>query len=109
MSLNIESALSAGNTEPDNRSATDKSLQTQTNASAIRSVIAGILHGVEENVNYNRDRFTREGVSAMAYRYGEFNWIMCHTDHSYVWSGTKGVDWEHWHHELDINGPGTIG
>ncbi|KAJ3542454.1 hypothetical protein NMY22_g3504 [Coprinellus aureogranulatus] len=55
------------------------------------------------------DLFARELVGYAREQYPEFNWVICHTDHSYSWKGNRSVDWEHWHYELDVWGAGTIG
>ncbi|KAJ3505030.1 hypothetical protein NLJ89_g7627 [Agrocybe chaxingu] len=83
--------------------------QPRVNAVEIRSVIDGILKEIEQKVDFDRGGFTKSTVSTMRSRYSEFNWIICHTAHSHLWSGNRGVDWEHWHHELDVYGAGTIG
>lgn len=45
----------------------------------------------------------------MRARFPQFNWIVVHVKHTTKFDGTKGVDWGHKHHELDIQIGGTIG
>ncbi|KAJ3508158.1 hypothetical protein NLJ89_g5907 [Agrocybe chaxingu] len=96
-----------GEVNPTNIDTTSGTLKI--NAVEIRNVIDGILRQVESSVDWDRGGFTKTGVATLFSRYPEFNWIMCHTSHSYIWGGSRGVDWEHWHHELDVYGAGTIG
>ncbi len=45
----------------------------------------------------------------MFQKYPDFNFVICHTKHSYTWDGNRGQDWDHWHEEFDIKIGGTIG
>ncbi|KAJ8702334.1 hypothetical protein PTI98_001057 [Pleurotus ostreatus] len=56
-----------------------------------------------------RETFTKEVVSEMRARFPQFNWIIVHVKHTTKFDGTRGVDWGHKHHELDIQIGGTIG
>ncbi|KAJ3545575.1 hypothetical protein NMY22_g2376 [Coprinellus aureogranulatus] len=75
----------------------------------LRSQISGVLDSVARGANFDRGNFTKSAVQTCRNNWSEFNWIICHTAHSYVWMGARGTDWEHWHYELDTKGPGTTG
>ncbi|KAJ3517421.1 hypothetical protein NMY22_g13969 [Coprinellus aureogranulatus] len=64
---------------------------------------------ISSSRQYNRDLFAKELVAYGRKQWGEFNWVICHSPHSYMWMGSRSVDWEHWHYELDVYGAGTIG
>ncbi|KAJ3511043.1 hypothetical protein NMY22_g15782 [Coprinellus aureogranulatus] len=79
------------------------------NAADLRSVMGSTCDLVAGWCDWNRDLFAKELVGYCRGKWGEFNWVICHPAHSYLWMGARGVDWEHWHYELDIWGPGTVG
>ncbi|KAF7436587.1 hypothetical protein PC9H_003420 [Pleurotus ostreatus] len=74
----------------------------------VTSVIQGLVGGVQLD-NQKREAFTKEVVSEMRARFPQFNWIIVHVKHTTKFDGTRGVDWGHKHHELDIQIGGTIG
>ncbi|KAF6751843.1 hypothetical protein DFP72DRAFT_906294 [Ephemerocybe angulata] len=83
--------------------------QPRMNANAINGEIQGVCDLVASWCDWNRDLFAKELVSYAAGKWTEFNWIICHSAHSYLWMGARGTDYEHWHYELDVWGAGTIG
>ncbi|CAA7270495.1 unnamed protein product [Cyclocybe aegerita] len=95
--------------EVDRNGVDTKTPEPRINAVKICSIIDSILKKIEQDVDWDRGGFTKNTVSTMRSRYQEFNWIICHSDHSHLWNGSRGVDWEHWHHKLDMYGAGTIG
>ncbi|KAJ3517719.1 hypothetical protein NMY22_g13903 [Coprinellus aureogranulatus] len=89
--------------------AESRTISVASSAVDIRSQISGVLDGVARAVKFNRGNFTKSAVQTCRSNWDEFNWIMCHPAHSYIWMGERGTDWEHWHYELNTKGPGTIG
>ncbi|CAA7270501.1 unnamed protein product [Cyclocybe aegerita] len=77
-------------------------------AEDILQIIKNILDGILAD-DANRGKFTKAMVSTMYSKYPDFNWVCCHTAHSYNWDGTKGVEWAHFHEEFDLQIGGTIG
>ncbi|KAJ3508157.1 hypothetical protein NLJ89_g5906 [Agrocybe chaxingu] len=74
----------------------------------IVNIIKDIIDAIGKDDD-NRGQFTKTLVSKMFASYPEYNWVCCHTAHSYRWDGQEGVDWAHDHEEFDIVIGGTIG
>ncbi|KAL0955224.1 hypothetical protein HGRIS_004126 [Hohenbuehelia grisea] len=74
----------------------------------ITQIIGGIQDGIKQD-KLNRGEFTKNLVSQMHQQHPDFNWIVCHTKHTYKFDGQRGVDWDHRHQEFDIKVGGTIG
>ncbi|KAJ8519983.1 hypothetical protein ONZ45_g3104 [Pleurotus djamor] len=78
---------------------------------AIEAII-NIVNLVQDRINKDkaaRSQFTQDLVSRMHAAHPNFNWIICHTKHTYKFDGRRGVDWDHRHQEFDIKLGGTIG
>ncbi|KAF8896151.1 hypothetical protein BD779DRAFT_1667992 [Infundibulicybe gibba] len=56
-----------------------------------------------------RNEFTKLVVASLRETFPSFNFVICHTKHSYEWDGDSGSDWGHWHQEFDIKVGGTVG
>ncbi|KAF9456298.1 hypothetical protein BDZ94DRAFT_1315282 [Collybia nuda] len=56
-----------------------------------------------------RERFTTAVVGEGRLRFPEYNFVVCHANHTYKWDGVRGEDWDVIHKEVDIVLGGTIG
>ncbi|RDB15075.1 hypothetical protein Hypma_005461 [Hypsizygus marmoreus] len=72
------------------------------------SLLKNILEDIERD-NQARGRFTQELVSRMNQKDSSFNYVVCHSKHTYSFAGTRGTDWGHSHQEFDIKVGGTRG
>ncbi|KAJ3536799.1 hypothetical protein NMY22_g5876 [Coprinellus aureogranulatus] len=105
--------VAPGTTHEDEIAAKDPNYQSEptprANASDLRKVMASTCDTVAGWCDYNRDLFAKETVAYGRKQWPEYNWIICHPAHSYIWDGVQGQTWDHWHYELDVYGAGTIG
>ncbi|KAJ8483347.1 hypothetical protein ONZ45_g14626 [Pleurotus djamor] len=64
-----------------------------------------IIKAVQSHINSDkaaRSQFTQDLVSKMRHEYPSFNWVICHTKHTYKFDGRRGVDWDHKHQEFEL-------
>ncbi|KAJ3511734.1 hypothetical protein NMY22_g15557 [Coprinellus aureogranulatus] len=84
----------------------------QTMASGIVKAVLELVSTIVGQVNDDnegRSEFTQKVVSEGHKKWPEYNWVICHTDHSTHFDGEQGKDWDHFHREYDIKIGGTIG
>ncbi|KAG6902767.1 hypothetical protein C0995_011915 [Termitomyces sp. Mi166 len=97
------------------RSITEAEVERRQVAQVVRvavKIITKIVDKVKEGINRDkkaRGEFTKFVVDEGRKSHPEFNWIACHTKHRTKFTGVKGKDWGHDHHEFDIKVGGTIG
>ncbi|RDB15046.1 hypothetical protein Hypma_005457 [Hypsizygus marmoreus] len=72
------------------------------------SLLKNILEDIERD-NQARGRFTQELVYRLNQADWSFNYVVCHSKHTYSFAGRRGVDWGHYHEEFDIKVGGTRG
>ncbi|KAJ8523242.1 hypothetical protein ONZ45_g330 [Pleurotus djamor] len=77
-------------------------------ADAIKKGFRAIQDGLKQDKNLRSD-YTYRLIQELRSKYPQFNYVVCHTKHSYQWDGVKGVDWDHRHEEVDVKIGGTIG
>jgi len=75
---------------------------------SITTIISSIQDGIAQD-KINRSEFTKNLVAQLYQEHRNFNWIVCHTQHTTKFDGKRGVDWDHRHQEFDVKIGGTVG
>ncbi|KAF8953639.1 hypothetical protein BDZ97DRAFT_1871447 [Flammula alnicola] len=67
---------------------------------------------LQDQVNKDKDmrsRWTKALADNFRAGHPHLNFVVCHTQHTYNFKGTRGVDWDHSHQELNVSFHQTVG
>ncbi|RXW23738.1 hypothetical protein EST38_g2125 [Candolleomyces aberdarensis] len=93
----------------------DIDLEPRAAAAVARLVVQGVIEVVKaikgqiEHDKGRRGAHTSEFIAKSMAKFPQWNWVICHTKHSYKFDGTKGNDWFHRHEEFPVAFGKTIG
>ncbi|KAJ2922106.1 hypothetical protein H1R20_g14989, partial [Candolleomyces eurysporus] len=71
-----------------------------------------IVKAIKGQIEHDKDRrgkYTSEFIGKSMNQFPQWNWVMCHTQHSYKFDGERGKDWFHRHEEFPVAFGKTVG
>ncbi|KAJ8520012.1 hypothetical protein ONZ45_g3110 [Pleurotus djamor] len=96
----------------DNTTMVDKGISASDAIDATMTIIKAVQSHINSdkagNAKYlieyypSNSSSTQDLVSKMRHEYPSFNWVICHTKHTYKFDGRRGVDWDHKHQEFEL-------